>query len=110
MTNVGDPALLARIALGEEGAFRQVYVFYYSTEPFDHIHVSLESPADTPEQILVTAEVQQKIQIAAEALPPRCKMIFKLVCEDGPKGGWSWPSKDIAGMTWCVTAHSTPST
>jgi RNA polymerase sigma-70 factor (family 1) len=149
MMNVGDPVLLARIASGEEGAFRQVYVFYYRrlyqfayalvktrepaeeivedvfvriwqqretvatiqnlrvylytavknsalnylsqkarqsiTEPFDHIHVSLESSADTPEQILITAEIQQKIQIAVDALPPRCKMIFKLVREDGLK-------------------------
>ena len=149
MMNVGDPALLARIASGDEAAFRQVYVFYYKrlyqfayalvktrepaeeivedvfvriwqhreeigsihnlrvylytaiknsalnylsqkarqsiTEPFDHIHIGMESPAGTPEQILITAEIQQKIQLAVEALPPRCKMIFKLVREDGLK-------------------------
>jgi RNA polymerase sigma-70 factor (ECF subfamily) len=55
------------------------------TEPFDHIHIGMESPAGTPEQILITAELQQKIQLAVEALPPRCKMIFKLVREDGLK-------------------------
>jgi RNA polymerase sigma-70 factor (family 1) len=149
ITNVGDPALLARIASGEEEAFRHVYVFYYRrlfqfafalvktrepaeeivedvfvriwqsretigaiqnlriylytaiknaalnylsqkarqsiTEPFDHIHISVESSTDTPEQILITAEIQQKIQTAVDALPPRCKMIFKLVREDGLK-------------------------
>jgi RNA polymerase sigma-70 factor (family 1) len=154
--NVGDPALLARIASGDEGAFRQVYVFYYKrlyqfayalvktrepaeeivedvfvriwqqretinsiqnlrvylytaiknsalnylsqkarqsiTEPFDHIHISVGNPTDTPEQILITAEMQQKIQTAIEALPPRCKMIFKLVREDGLK------YKEIAGI------------
>lgn len=156
IVNVGDPVLLARIASGDEGAFRQVYVFYYRrlyrfayalvktrepaeeivedvfvriwqqretigsihnlrvylytaiknsalnylsqkarqsiTEPFDHIHISIGSPGDTPEQLLITAEIQQKIQAAVEALPPRCKMIFKLVREDGLK------YKEIAGI------------
>jgi RNA polymerase sigma-70 factor (family 1) len=154
--NVGDPALLARIASGDQGAFREVYVFYYKrlyqfayafvktrepaeeivedvfvriwqqretigsiqnlrvylytaiknsalnylsqkarqsvTEPFDHIHIGVVSPTATPEQILITAEIQQKIQTAVEALPPRCKMIFKLVREDGLK------YKEIAGI------------
>ena len=55
------------------------------TEPFDHIHVGLGESSLTPEQILITAEIQQKIRKAVEALPPRCKMIFKLVREDGLK-------------------------
>lgn len=147
--NVGDPALLVRIASGEEAAFRQVYVYFYRrlyqfvfalvktrepaeeivedvfvriwqhretigeihnlrvylytavknaalnylsqkarqsiTEPFDHIHIGMESTVGTPEQILITAEMHQKIQLAVEALPPRCKIIFKLVREDGLK-------------------------
>jgi RNA polymerase sigma-70 factor (family 1) len=55
------------------------------TEPFDHIHVGLNESALTPEQILITTEIHQKIQKAVEALPPRCKMIFRLVREDGLK-------------------------
>jgi RNA polymerase sigma-70 factor (family 1) len=55
------------------------------TQPFDHIHVGLGESSLTPEQILITAEIQQKIRKAVEALPPRCKMIFKLVREDGLK-------------------------
>ena len=53
------------------------------TEPFDHIHVGLDDTGTTPEQILITAEIHQKIQKAVDLLPPRCKMIFKLVREDG---------------------------
>jgi RNA polymerase sigma-70 factor (family 1) len=53
------------------------------TEPFDHIHVGMSDTALTPEQILITTEIHQKIQKTVEALPPRCKMIFKLVREDG---------------------------
>lgn len=53
------------------------------TEPFDHIHIELNDSGTTPEQILITAEIHQNIQKAVDALPPRCKMIFKLVREDG---------------------------
>lgn len=53
------------------------------TEPFDHIQIDLNGSVVTPEQILITAEMYKKIQKAVEALPPRCKMIFKLVREDG---------------------------
>lgn len=53
------------------------------TEPFDHIHVELNDSAVDPEQLLITSEMYRKMQQAVEALPPRCKMIFKLVREDG---------------------------
>lgn len=156
IVNAGDPALLTRIASGDEAAFRRVYVNFYRrlyqfafalvktrepaeeivedvfirvwqqretavsiqnlrvylytaiknsalnylsqkarqsiTEPFDHIHIGVEGSTGTPEQILITAEMHQKIQRAVEALPPRCKMIFKLVREDGLK------YKEIAGI------------
>ena len=55
------------------------------TEPFDHIHVGLSGSDVTPEQILITAEMYRKVQKTVDALPPRCKMIFKLVREDGLK-------------------------
>jgi RNA polymerase sigma-70 factor (family 1) len=54
-------------------------------EPFDHINIGLDQSAVTPEQILITGEMFKKIQETVEALPPRCKMIFKLVREDGLK-------------------------
>lgn len=37
----------------------------------------------TPEQILITGEMQRQIRQAMEELPPRCRLIFKLVKEDG---------------------------
>jgi RNA polymerase sigma-70 factor (family 1) len=55
------------------------------TEPFDHLDIGLDGSAGTPEQIMINAETHRKIQTAVEALPPRCKMIFKLVREDGLK-------------------------
>jgi len=55
------------------------------TEPFDHINIELIQPAISPEQIMITGEMYKKIQEAVDALPPRCKMIFKLIREDGLK-------------------------
>lgn len=53
------------------------------TEPFDHIQIELGDAGITPEEILITTEMYRKLQETVEALPPRCKMIFKLVREDG---------------------------
>jgi len=55
------------------------------TEPFDNINITLIQSAITPEQIMITGEMYKKIQEAVDALPPRCKMIFKLIREDGLK-------------------------
>jgi len=55
------------------------------TEPFDHINIELTDSGTSPEQIMITAEMYKKIQSAVDALPPRCKMIFKLIREDGLK-------------------------
>jgi RNA polymerase sigma-70 factor (family 1) len=52
------------------------------TEPFDFIDIQLQDDRD-PEQQLITSELFSKIRSAVEELPPRCKMIFKLVREDG---------------------------
>jgi RNA polymerase sigma-70 factor (ECF subfamily) len=53
------------------------------TEPFDNIDIELSETAISPEEILITAEIYKNIRNAVEALPPRCKMIFKLIREDG---------------------------
>jgi RNA polymerase sigma-70 factor (family 1) len=54
------------------------------TEPFDHINIEIKE-SQSPEQLLISKETYQKINDAIKALPPRCKMIFKLVREDGLK-------------------------
>lgn len=54
------------------------------TDPFDFLQIDLVSH-DDPQDALITREMQQKIQAAIDALPPRCKMIFKLIREDGLK-------------------------
>ncbi|GEP88807.1 RNA polymerase sigma-70 factor, ECF subfamily [Chitinophaga terrae (ex Kim and Jung 2007)] len=52
------------------------------TEPFNHLDIAL-SRDQLPDQKMISAELQKRITSAIEALPPRCKMIFKLVREDG---------------------------
>lgn len=51
-------------------------------EPFDFINIQLQEE-ECPDQQMVTAEIFKNIRAAIEELPPRCKMIFKLVREDG---------------------------
>jgi RNA polymerase sigma-70 factor (ECF subfamily) len=54
------------------------------TEPFDFINIQLNDES-SPEQRLITSEIYQKIKTVVNDLPPRCKMVFKLVREDGLK-------------------------
>lgn len=54
------------------------------TQPFDAVNIELANP-HSPEQILIYRETYTKIQSAIQTLPPRCKMIFKLIREDGLK-------------------------
>lgn len=52
------------------------------TEPFDFFSVQL-CDDQSPEKKLITSELLKKINAAIDQLPPRCKMVFKLVREDG---------------------------
>lgn len=54
------------------------------TKPFDAINIELAGTL-SPDQILIYRETYAKIKRAIETLPPRCKMIFKLIREDGLK-------------------------
>jgi RNA polymerase sigma-70 factor (family 1) len=51
----------------------------------DELNVELKSTYNNPEQLLVTAEMISRIELAINQLPPRCKIIFKLIKEDGLK-------------------------
>lgn len=52
----------------------------------------LASTAQNPEQLMITAEMIRQIQNAIQSLPPRCKIVFKLVREDG------LPYKEVADI------------
>ena len=47
--------------------------------------VQLNSIYLNPEELMMTAEMLKQIKKAVNELPPRCKLIFKLVKEDGLK-------------------------
>lgn len=52
------------------------------SEPFGEMDIEFsETPADN----IIEKETFQKISRAIETLPPRCKMVFKLIREDGLK-------------------------
>jgi RNA polymerase sigma-70 factor (family 1) len=53
-------------------------------EPYDHLEVQI-ADNNSPEQLMISKETLKKIKQAIESLPPRCKLIFKLVREDGLK-------------------------
>ncbi|MGN6533073.1 MAG: RNA polymerase sigma-70 factor [Ginsengibacter sp.] len=53
-------------------------------KPFDAVNVVITDPV-CPDELLIYRETFNKIKIAIESLPPKCKMIFKLIREDGLK-------------------------
>jgi RNA polymerase sigma-70 factor (ECF subfamily) len=49
----------------------------------DGLAVELQSISDNPEQLMITAEMMTRIQRTIDQLPPRCKIVYKLIREDG---------------------------
>lgn len=57
-------------------------------DEFDWNSLHLSGVADTaasPEDLLISKEVLSQLQRAVDSLPPKCRLIFKLVREDGLK-------------------------
>lgn len=50
---------------------------------FDYLDTTVDEFAADPYDLMITAEMMGRMHQAIESLPPRCKMIFKLVREDG---------------------------
>ena len=51
----------------------------------DDLTVELSCTSVNPEQKLITAEMTRRIFEVIDSLPPRCKLIYKLIKEDGLK-------------------------
>ena len=51
----------------------------------DETSVSVRYIYADPEQLMITAEMQRRVMAAIENLPPKCRLIFKLIREDGLK-------------------------
>lgn len=59
-------------------------------DPLDMADVQLAKFDADPEQLMITAEMMKAIELAVSQLPPRCKLIFQLVREQG------FRNKDVA--------------
>src|ERR1700683_1164857 len=55
------------------------------TNSIDNLVSGIKSQYYNPEQLMITAEMMIRIQKAIDDLPPKCKLTFKLVKEDGLK-------------------------
>ena len=53
--------------------------------PFDFLDTAIDEFAADPYDLMITSEMMTRMQQVIETLPPRCKMIFKLIREDGLK-------------------------
>ncbi len=53
------------------------------TDSFDFLDTSVQQFSANPYEVMITEEMMHKMHLAVEALPPRCKMIFRLIREDG---------------------------
>lgn len=59
--------------------------FRKNTVSLDEMSLTISTLTYNPEQLMITSEVVNKINNTIKLLPPRCKLIFKLVKEDGLK-------------------------
>lgn len=50
--------------------------------PLENMTVDFPTSALNPEQMMITAEMIRRINHAVNSLPPRCKLVFRLVKED----------------------------
>lgn len=55
------------------------------TESFDYLDIEIEEAIGDPAELMITEEMMHRMQKSVDDLPPRCKMIFKLIREDGLK-------------------------
>ena len=56
--------------------------FHYDHD-LNQLDVSCVGAPSTPEELMVATEVSQRINRSVAELPPRCRLVYKLVKEDG---------------------------
>lgn len=49
----------------------------------DTLHTEILLDSLNPEQILINDELKRKLELATQTLPNQCKLVFKLIKEDG---------------------------
>lgn len=53
------------------------------TESFDELDTTVEALHQDPHAVFITSEMLNRVNRVIDSLPPRCKIIFKLIREDG---------------------------
>jgi RNA polymerase sigma-70 factor (family 1) len=53
--------------------------------PFDYLDTTVDEFSPDPYDLMITTEMMTRMRQAIESLPPRCKIIFKLIRENGLK-------------------------
>lgn len=53
--------------------------------PFDYLDTTVDAFSPDPYDLMITVEMMTRMRQAIESLPPRCKIIFKLIRENGLK-------------------------
>jgi len=53
------------------------------TTPFDYLDTPADEFSADPYDLMITSEMMASMRAAIDELPPRCKMIFRLIREDG---------------------------
>ncbi|HTE24439.1 RNA polymerase sigma-70 factor [Flavitalea sp.] len=48
----------------------------------DELEVELQNNSQDPEEMMITVEMMTKMERAIDSLPPRCKLVYKMVRED----------------------------
>lgn len=64
----------------------------HTTDPLDDLHPGMLYFSPSPEQNYISTETIKKIEAAINDLPGRCRLIFKLIREDGLK------YREVAGI------------
>ena len=54
-----------------------------ATLSLDAANAEIRFPGKDPEQLCISSEMRKKMELAVNALPQRCRLIFKLVKEEG---------------------------
>ena len=56
--------------------------FRKDTISLDEMSINMPIAGYNPEELMITSEAVRRIAVAIQQLPPRCKLVFKLVKED----------------------------
>ncbi|MBO9591453.1 MAG: RNA polymerase sigma-70 factor [Niabella sp.] len=84
ITDIHNPAVYLYVAVKNQSLNRlSVKAREWIVSGLDETSTSVAAIGSDPFTQVVTAEMLRRVNSAVEQLPPRCKMIFKLVREDG---------------------------